>query len=74
MNVYGNYNEAGYSIISEENETVYCAGNHALDSQQNGTRTQHQLSLQTIEEYCRQTAEEMAEEQGGKVLYIACIV
>ena len=69
--IYGDYNEHGYSIFNEDGEELYRAGNHALDSQQDGTGTQHQLSLETIRGYCQQTAKEIAEEQNGVVLYIS---
>ncbi len=71
MDICGDYNEYGYLIFNEDGEELYHAGNHALDSQQDGTGTRYQLSLQTIEEYCQQTAEEIAEEQNGVVLHVS---
>ncbi len=66
LDLFGYYNERGYVIetVSPVSGVLYRAGNHALDSQQDGTGTQHQLPIETIKEYCQQTGEEMAEEQG----------
>lgn len=64
MSITGYYNEHGYQVETDEpiDGLCYRAGNHALDSQQDGTGTEHQLSLDTIREYCEQTTREAAEE------------
>ena len=64
MKITGYYNEHGYQVESDKpmDGILYHAGNHALDSQQDGTGTEHQLSLGTIKEYCDQTTLEIAAE------------
>jgi len=65
MKITGYYNESGYQVESDNpmDGILYQAGNHALDSQQSGTGTKHQLSLETIRQYCVQTAVEIAAEK-----------
>jgi len=69
MKITGYYNEFGYQVETE-NPTdailVYRAGNHALDSQQDGTETEHQLVLETIKEFCEQTTKEIAQEKNAE--------
>lgn len=62
MKITGYYNEQGYQVESDNpmNAILYRAGNHGLDSQQDGTGTEHQLSLETIKEYCNQTTLDIA--------------
>ena len=64
MYVTGYYNENGYQVETDNpmDGILYQASNHALDSQQNGTGTKHQLSLETIKEYCDQTTLNIATE------------
>lgn len=64
MKITGYYNEQGYQVESDNpmDAILYRAGNHALDSQQDGTGTEHQLPLETIKEYCDQTTLEIAAE------------
>lgn len=68
LNLQGFYNEHGYTIetVSPLSGILYRAGNHALESTQDGTGTEHQLPLATIERFCLQTGQEMADEQGVK--------
>ena len=69
MKVVGYYNEQGYQIESinkEEINVLYTASNHALDSQQDGTGTQHQLSLKDIIAFCEQTTRELAEDKNAE--------
>ena len=65
MKLTGYYNEYGYQVESDNltDGILYRAGNHALESTQDGTGTKHQLPLKTIKEYCEQTTREMAEER-----------
>lgn len=65
MKITGYYNESGYQIESDNpmDAILYKAGNHALDSYQDGTGTKHQLSLETIRQYCEQTALDIAIEK-----------
>ena len=64
MIITGYYNEHGYRIESDKpmDACLYQAGNHALDSQQDGTGTRHQLSLAGIKAYCELTAKNIADE------------
>jgi len=70
MKITGYYNEQGYQVESDNpmDAILYRAGNHALDSQQGGTGTKHQLSLGTIKEYCEQTAVEIAAEKDAEFI------
>jgi len=63
MKKTGYYNEQGYQIESDNpmDAIIYRAGNHALDSQQDGTGTKHLLPLETIKEYCKITAQQIAQ-------------
>ena len=72
MKITGYYNESGYQVESDNlmDAILYRAGNHALDSQQDGTGTEHQLSLETIKEYFEQTAKEIAAELDAKYVGI----
>lgn len=65
MKITGYYNEQGYQVESDNpmDAILYRAGNHALDSQQDGTGTKHQLSLDAIRRCCVQTAVEIAAEK-----------
>lgn len=64
MKITGYYNEQGYQVESDNpvDVVLYHAGNHALDSQQDGTGTEYQLPLETIKEYCNQTTLDIAVE------------
>jgi len=68
MIITGYYNEHGYQIETDNLSDciLYYASNHALDSQQDGTGTQHQLPLEIIKDYCEQTAKEIAREKHAK--------
>ena len=70
MKITGYYNESGYQVESDNlmDAFIYQAGNHALDSHQDGTGTKHQLPLETIKEYCEITARQIA--QGRNAEYI----
>ena len=70
MKIIGYYNEQGYQIESDNtmDAILYHAGNHAFDSQQDGTGTKHQLPLKTIKEYCEQTTIEIANEQAAQFM------
>lgn len=72
MKITGYYNESGYQIESDNlnNMIIYFAGNHALDSQQDGTGTRYQLPLKTIQKYCKQTAQDIATEKHAKFIGI----
>lgn len=63
MRITGYYNESGYQIETDNpmDAILYRAGNHALDSQQDGTGTIHQLPLETIKDYCEVTARQIAQ-------------
>lgn len=65
MKLTGYYNELGYQVESDSPVDVilYQAGNHALESTQDGTGTEHQLPLDTIRDFCEQTTKEMAGEK-----------
>ena len=62
--IHGYYNERLYTIYSD-GEEVYQAGNSKLDSQVY-LDPEHpgSLSLETMRQFCEQTAEELAEERG----------
>lgn len=64
MKITGYYNESGYQVETDNPMDAYCyqAGNHALDSHQDGTGTEHQLPLETIKEYCDQITLDIATE------------
>ena len=64
----GYYDKHGYTIetVSPISGILYRADKLALNSQQDGTSTEHQLPLDTIRDYCEQTGRNMAEEQGVK--------
>lgn len=68
MKITGYYNESGYQVETDNPMDAYCyqAGNHALDSHQDGTGTEHQLPLETIRQYCEQTAQEIAEDKNAE--------
>lgn len=68
MKITGYYNEQGYQIESDNpmDAILYRAGNHGLDSQQDGTNTQYQLPRETLREYCEQTAKEIAAEKDAE--------
>jgi len=68
MKITGYYNEFGYQIESDNLHDciIYRAGNHALDSQQDGTGTNQQLDLDTIKNFCEQTGKEMAQERNAE--------
>lgn len=65
MKITGYYDEFGYQVETDNpyESVIYRAGNHALDSQQDGTGTPYQLRLEVIREYCEQTAKAMADEK-----------
>ncbi len=66
--VIGHYNEQGYQVETDNigGFMLYQAGNHALDSQQNGTGTEHQLPLETIKQHCEQTTREIARKRHAR--------
>lgn len=70
MKITGYYNESGYQVETDNPMDAYRyqAGNHALDSHQDGTGTEHQLSLETIRQYCEQTAQEIATEKDAEFI------
>lgn len=70
MKITGYYNKQGYQIESDNlmDTILYRAGNHALDSQQDGTGTKHQLSLETLRQYCEQTTKEIAIEKNAEFI------
>ena len=72
MKITGYYNEHGYQVESDniQCDILYRAGNHALDSHQSGTGTEHQLPLEIIQQYCEQTTKEIAEENGAEYIGI----
>ena len=65
MRITGYYNESGYQVETGNpcDCLLYQAGNHALESTQDGTGTEHQLPLDTIKEFCEQTTRDIAEEK-----------
>jgi len=69
MKVTGYYDEFGYEI-EIDGHIVYSASNHALDSQQDGTDTEHQLPLDTLQEFCGGTAKDIAEEKQAEFVGI----
>lgn len=68
MKITGYYNEQGYQVETDNpiDAILYQAGNHALESQQDGTGTKHQLPLDTIKEYCEITARQIAQGQDAE--------
>lgn len=63
MIVTGYYNESGYWVETDNPaDAIYQAGNHALESTQDGTGTGYQLSLGVIKEFCIATTKEIAED------------
>lgn len=67
--ITGRYNRYGY-VISIDGEEVYRAGNHPLESSQVLEPSRHieeTLSLEALEVFCQQTAEEIADEENGVV-------
>ena len=75
--VVGEFNSSGYIICVEDNHEIideYVAGNCRYDSGQTlpvgaaGT-----IDIVTIEEYANQTAKDMAEERGAKLLSVSRI-
>ncbi len=72
MKITGYYNDSGYQIETDNpvDAILYRAGNHALDSRQDGTETEHQLSLEKIRQYCEQTAKEIATEKNAEYIGI----
>lgn len=68
MIITGYYNEAGYQVETDNpiDGTIYRAGNHELDSQQDGSGTEHQLSLETIRTFCEETTRDIAEEKNAE--------
>ena len=68
MKIIGYYDEKGYRVVSDNpaDDPLYQAGNHALDSQQDGTGTEHQLPLATIKDFCERTAIDIAEEKDAE--------
>ena len=70
MKITGYYNEYGYQIKTDNplDCLLYRAGNHALESQQDGTGTKHQLSLEIIKSYCEQTSKEIANEKHAEFI------
>lgn len=70
MKITGYYNESGYQIESDNplDAYLYQAGNHALDSYQDGTGTEHQLPLETIRQHCEQTAQEIATKKDAEYI------
>lgn len=70
MKITGYYNEFGYQVETDNpcNVILYRARNHALDSQQDATGTEYQLSLETIREFCEQTARGIAEEENAEFI------
>ena len=65
MKITGYYNESGYQVETDNpmDAILYRAGNHALDSQQDGTGTEHQLSLDVISNFCEITTREIADDR-----------
>ena len=72
MRITGYYNESGYQIESDNpaDAIIYRAGNHALESQQDGTGTEHQLSLDVISNFCKQTARDIADDKDAEFVGI----
>ena len=72
MKITGYYNESGYQVESDNptDAIIYRAGNHALESQQDGTGTEHQLSLDVISNFCEQTAKDIADDKGAEFVGI----
>jgi len=72
MKITGYYNEQGYQIETDNpmDAILYRAGNHALDSQQDGDGTgiEHQLLLETIRQYCEQTGQEIAVDKNAQFI------
>lgn len=63
MNIYGEYSPYGYVIYNENGAELYRAGNSPYDSQQ-VVGVEHGLPLKTIHDYCDQTGQEIADENG----------
>ena len=70
MKITGYYNELGYQIETDDirDAVLYRAGNHALDSQQDGTGTEHQLPLETIQQYCEITGISIAVDKNAQFI------
>ncbi len=78
MIITGYYNELGYQVESYDSFTgerieLYRAGNHALESTQDGTGTEHQISLATIKEFCEITTKAIAEEKHAFYSGVECL-
>lgn len=68
MKITGYYNEQGYRVETDNiaDVVIYRAGNHALDSSQDGTGTEHQLPLEIIKRYCEQTTRAIAKNKNAE--------
>lgn len=69
-NVYGEYDEHGYTIFDEQGNELYSAGNSPFGSRQDVTGLACALPLDKIRSCCVTSAAMIAEENGGKVLSI----
>ncbi len=61
------HNQYGYEVLVwEEGRCIveYHAGNHKLESSQQTTDPRWMVPIDTLKQYARQTAEEMAKEHG----------
>lgn len=70
MKITGYYNESGYHVETDNpmDAIIYRVGIHALDSQQDGTGTKHQLLLETIRQYCEQTTRGIAQNRDAEFI------
>lgn len=63
MTISGVFNGGGYAVLSD-GEAIYSAGNSPDDSQvYMGDGASGSLGICVIEQYCRQTAKDLAEER-----------
>jgi len=66
---FGEYNQNGYSIYISDSPydgVIYQAGNCKYDSAQYlPVGAEGTIDITTIEDYCNQTGQEIAEENGG---------
>lgn len=63
--VWGEYTRTGYSVLVNE-DLVYSALDHRLDSQQPALCKQDRLSVPELRRFCERTALEIAGECGGR--------
>ena len=64
VSVSGEYNRDGYTVLVND-EPVYAAGNHKLESTSHATRPENRLNLRTLRQFCALTCRLIAGERNG---------